>query len=124
MKPTKNKFHCPACQHSKMLFTSRQEAIRFLQYNADEIETKTGKRPVRTYYCTACCGWHVTSRPYSSAYHSLVNRYGDIEGQKIFDEVTFIKGKRQGIKDGLGRKIKQLRHILNTKKSMWIDAKS
>jgi hypothetical protein len=22
MKPTKNKFHCPACQHSKMLFTS------------------------------------------------------------------------------------------------------
>ena len=105
MKPTKNKFHCPACQHSKMLFTSRQEAIRFLQYNADEIETQTGKRPVRTYYCTACCGWHVTSRPYSSAYHSF-------------------KGKRQGIKDGLGRKIKQLRHILNTKKSMWIDAKS
>jgi hypothetical protein len=46
------------------------------------------------------------------------------KAKKIFDEVTFIKGKRQGIKDGLGRKIKQLRHILNTKKSMWIDAKS
>lgn len=115
MKPTKNKFHCPACQHSKMLFTSRKEAIRFLQYNADEIETQTGKRPVRAYYCTACCGWHVTSRPHSSAYHSLVNRYGDIEGQKIFDEVTLIKGKRQGIRDGLGRKIKQLRHILKYK---------
>lgn len=72
MKPTKNKFHCPACQHTKMLFATKEEAIRFLKYNADDIEHETGKRPVRTYYCTACGGWHITSKPQSSDYHSLV----------------------------------------------------
>ena len=46
MKPTKNKFHCPACQHTKMLFATKEEAIRFLKYNADDIEHETGKRPL------------------------------------------------------------------------------
>ena len=112
MKPTKNKFHCPACQQTKMLFATKEEAIRFLKYNADDIEHETGKRPVRTYYCTACGGWHITSKPQSSDYHSLVKRYGETDGKKIFDEVSAIKGRRHGIKEGLCRKIKDLRHIM------------
>ena len=51
MKPTKNHYYCPGCQHQKMLFASKKEAILFLKYNADAIEGETGKKPIRAYYC-------------------------------------------------------------------------
>ena len=76
MRPTKNSRFCPQCGKSKMVFESSKEAYRFLRYNADEIETENGKRPVRAYYCSACGGWHVTSKPQSSDRYDLVRKYG------------------------------------------------
>lgn len=47
MKPTKNHYYCPGCQHQKILFASKNEALLFLKYNADTIEEETGKKPER-----------------------------------------------------------------------------
>lgn len=63
MRP-KNRVFCAYAGRPKLLFESKSKAENFIRYNADEIgdESKTGKKPVRSYYCTACGGWHVTSR--------------------------------------------------------------
>lgn len=61
MKPTINRFFCRDCGRVKILFQTEKEANRFLDYNANDIEEENGKRPVRSYYCSTCLGWHVTS---------------------------------------------------------------
>ena len=45
-----------------MLFETEKKANTFLNFNADLIEEKCGKRPIRSYFCQSCCGWHVTSQ--------------------------------------------------------------
>ena len=113
MKPTKNHFYCPGCQRPKMLFESKKEAVLFLKYNADAIEDETGKRPVRAYYCNHCCGWHLTSKPNSYGRIDLIKRYGPEVGQKIYNIICPLITKGSTITEGLSRKIKELRHILN-----------
>lgn len=61
-KPTKNRHYCPSCGKVKMLFTSESKANNFLKFNAEQIYLETGKKPIRAYYCAACCGWHITSK--------------------------------------------------------------
>lgn len=61
MKP-KNRVFCVRAARPKLLFDSKKKADNFMRYNGDEIADETGKKPVRSYYCTACGGWHVTSR--------------------------------------------------------------
>ena len=61
MKPTKNKVFCIGCKHHKMLFDSQSKADNFIKFNSDEIAEQTGKAPSRSYYCSFCCGWHITS---------------------------------------------------------------
>lgn len=61
MKPTKNKVFCIGCKHHKMLFESQSKADNFIKFNSDEIAEQTGKMPSRSYYCSFCCGWHITS---------------------------------------------------------------
>lgn len=61
MKPTKNQVFCIGCRHHKMLFESQSKADNFIKFNSDEIAEHTGKAPSRSYYCTFCCGWHITS---------------------------------------------------------------
>lgn len=63
MKPTKNHTYCLSCRRPKMLFASAKEADAFIRFNAGEILEETGKAPVRSYYCSLCCGYHVTSNP-------------------------------------------------------------
>ena len=63
MRPTKNKVFCVACKRSKMLFETQAKADNFILYNKDEIEEENGKAPVRSYYCSLCGGYHVTSNP-------------------------------------------------------------
>lgn len=46
-----------------MLFETKDKADKFIKFNADEILEESGRAPVRSYYCTFCCGWHVTSNP-------------------------------------------------------------
>lgn len=61
MKPTKNQVFCIGCKHHKMLFESQSKADNFIKFNSDEIAEQTGKAPTRSYYCSFCCGWHITS---------------------------------------------------------------
>ena len=60
MKPSK-RIYCRECGRSKLLFETEQKALRFIKFNADEIETETGRKPERAYYCVCCGGWHTTS---------------------------------------------------------------
>lgn len=61
IKPTKNRFFCPACGKNKMLFSTEKAANNFLKYNQAELIELYGKAPVRAYYCDVCMGWHLTS---------------------------------------------------------------
>lgn len=112
MKPTKNQIFCPECQHPKMLFQTKSEAIRFLRYNADEIEQETGKRPVRAYYCHACGGFHVTSRPQSLTRRALIFHHGEERGSEIYDQLRDYIEKKHGLQESMSRRVKQLRHAL------------
>lgn len=67
--PNKSRMiHCPQCRKEKLQFESEEKANRYIEYNADRIKNQKGKAPIRSYYCTTCCCWHVTSkekyRPY------------------------------------------------------------
>ena len=62
MKPIKNKVFCYDCGRNKMLFETEKKANTFLKFNADVIEEESGKRPIRSYFCQSCCGWHITSQ--------------------------------------------------------------
>ena len=112
MRPIKNSRFCPQCGKSKIVFETKKEAYRFLKFNADEIEAESGKRPVRAYYCTACGGWHVTSKPQSSDRYDLVRKYGSRKGEVIYEKVQDIRGRGRNLREGLHRKLKQLKHVL------------
>lgn len=112
MRPTKNSKFCPQCGKSKMVFETKKEAYRFLKYNADEIEAESRKRPVRAYYCSACGGWHVTSKPQSSDRYDLVRKYGSNKGEAIYEKVRSIRGRGVNLREGLHRKLKQLKQAL------------
>lgn len=112
MKPTKNHYYYIGCQHHKILFTSKKEALHFIKYNADEIEEQTGRRPVRPYYCSYCCGWHLTSRPNSYERKELIRRFGTEKGTEIYDIINPLITKGATIAGGILRKIKKLRHNL------------
>lgn len=60
MKPSKNKVFCYDCGRIKMLFESEKKANTFIKFNSEEIEDSNGFAPVRSYFCAACNGWHVT----------------------------------------------------------------
>lgn len=61
MKPTNNRVFCIGCKHPKMLFETQTKADNFIKFNRDEIASSSEKVPTRSYYCSFCCGWHVTS---------------------------------------------------------------
>ena len=60
MKPSK-RIYCRECGRSKLLFETEKKALRFIKFNADEIEAEAGRKPERAYYCECCGGWHTTS---------------------------------------------------------------
>lgn len=62
-RPKRGYVFCPDCGRPKQLFKSQNEADRFILYNKDSILDEIGFCPVRTYYCEACGGWHITSQP-------------------------------------------------------------
>lgn len=86
MKPTKNRVMCPECGRSKMLFESEAKAKNFIKWNGDDIDTNGGE--LRPYYCPACGGYHISSKPHKASYdHSteaLIKRYKkDVETSKL-----------------------------------------
>lgn len=54
--------YCPACHKEKLQFVSEDEALRYIQYNAEKIKEMKGHAPIRAYYCHLCSCWHVTSK--------------------------------------------------------------
>lgn len=75
MKPTKNNFFCLDCLRPKMLFHSEKAALRCIEFNGEEMQARTGKRPIRAYFCIACGGWHITSKEYVSGQMSRIEWY-------------------------------------------------
>lgn len=71
MKPTKNYFSCGQCNKRKIRFDTQNEALRFIDYNSEEIREKNGYAPIRAYYCRECNCWHLTSTEY--AYYTRKN---------------------------------------------------
>ena len=61
MSKPKNRVMCPDCGRQKMLFESESKANNFIKWNKDEIEN--GDK-LRTYYCPACCGWHISHQKF------------------------------------------------------------
>ena len=61
MKPTNNRVYCIGCKHPKILFGPQTKADNFIKFNRDAIASSSEKVPTRSYYCSFCCGWHVTS---------------------------------------------------------------
>ncbi|MCD8208684.1 MAG: hypothetical protein LUD72_12155 [Bacteroidales bacterium] len=59
--PVKHRFFCLQASKYKLLFDSKEKAIRYLRWNANAIKEENGYAPTRAYYCTYCAGWHVTS---------------------------------------------------------------
>lgn len=60
---TRHRIFCNGAYRMKLFFETEKKANNFLKYNADTIEQENGVKPVRTYYCMYCGGYHVTSRP-------------------------------------------------------------
>lgn len=61
MKPTKNRVYCYDCGRHKMLFNDEKKADNFIKFHHDSDEFGKGYVPKRSYFCTVCGGWHVTS---------------------------------------------------------------
>ena len=63
---------CPDCKRQKMLFDTREQAINFIKFNGDDIDTHGGV--LRPYYCPACCGYHITSKEYNEKYEGRTDK--------------------------------------------------
>lgn len=57
----KNRIMCPDCRRQKMFFESESKANNFIKWNKDTIEN--GDK-LRAYYCSACCGWHISHQKF------------------------------------------------------------
>ena len=85
----KNRVMCPDCKRQKMLFGTQKEADLFIRYNGSEIDDG-GKLKLRVYYCPACCGYHITSKPYKKIYEGVTDEMIDKykkERKSLFDKL-------------------------------------
>ena len=59
--PYRNKVYCSCCGKNKILFQDKSKADNFIKFNSESILAENGYAPIRSYYCSLCGGWHVTS---------------------------------------------------------------
>lgn len=57
----RNMIHCTRCGKEKLQFETKAKANRYIERNAHRIEAINGKSPKRSYFCSNCGCWHVTS---------------------------------------------------------------
>jgi hypothetical protein len=65
-----------------MLFESEKKAETFIKFNSGEIEEEAGYKPERSYFCTYCGGWHVTSQKGDLDIKSRTEKILDLYGQE------------------------------------------
>lgn len=58
-----------------MKFESKAKADAFIRWNGDGIYT--GGAELRSYYCEACCGWHITHHRWKEDYEGRTERLID-----------------------------------------------
>lgn len=90
MKPTKNRVFCNNCHRVKMVFQTQEKAENFIKFNADNIAEKSRNVPVRSYFCPACGGWHVTHVQDSSEYTRT-----DEQKEKIYQLGVFVSNLKK-----------------------------
>lgn len=109
----KNKVMCPDCGKQKILFESESKANNFIKFNKDEI--RNGNK-LRSYYCPACCGWHVSHMTFhkemTKRTDKLIEAYNKEQELKHIRNIPYIND----IVDELYQEIK--RHALNDRKSV------
>lgn len=71
MSKPKNRIMCPDCGRAKMLFETETKANNFIKFNSDTFENG---EELRAYYCPACCGYHISSKPHKRSYDSQTDR--------------------------------------------------
>ena len=101
-KPKKNRVHCSLAQRSKMLFSTQEEAERFLEYNTKSLDGwRKGKVPLRAYYCVACGGWHVSSKIFPTSTIKEDKEFVDnvISSYKSQQEFTHYTSRRKTQKE-------------------------
>lgn len=75
--PNQNsRIFCPKCGQFKLQFKTEKKANLYINMNSNEFKDK---RPVRVYYCTACCAFHTTSNINCDKIEENYNIYEHIE---------------------------------------------
>lgn len=99
-KPIHNRVMCPECFRQKMLFETQKQADNFIKWNGDDIDTNGGE--LRSYYCSACGGFHITSKPFKPSYmhatDKLIKRY---EKDEILERAIKTDGNSVNVSDDI-----------------------
>lgn len=90
-KPTKNRVMCPECGRAKMLFETETKAKNFIKFNGNDF---THQNELRTYFCPACGGYHISSKEYKKSYDSttdnLIRAYKQYKNAQTVNEIILI----------------------------------
>ena len=102
MKP-KNRVYCYECGRPKMVFETEKKANTFIKFNSEIIEEENGFKPIRTYFCESCNGWHITSQEEKKNYTkaSLRERIVEAYNKDLIMQNKFISDHFYGQYIGL-----------------------
>lgn len=112
MKPTKKRYYCIGARKEKIHFNSREEAQRFLYYNAEAATDSFGRRPCRVYYCQECHSFHVTSQTVGRHRASFLQVYGEETGSEIYECFDALTGGKRQVEPILKKNIKELKRLM------------
>ena len=92
---------CPECFKQKMLFETQKQADNFIKWNGEDIDTHGGE--LRSYFCPACGGYHITSKPYRKVYeHNTENLI------RRFEKDVLLKNRSMRIEIDLPKEVSEL----------------
>lgn len=95
-KASHNKVFCACCSKTKVLFESKSQADNFIRFNHESILLQNGYAPIRSYYCSLCGGWHVTSMEESEHYGMMSTAEKIIFGHnKDYEHICAQDGNQQ-----------------------------
>jgi predicted acetyltransferase len=86
-----------------MLFESEKAANTFMKFNSEEIAELNGHAPIRSYFCIACNGWHVTSHP--------EEKYAVSRTERVLDSYKVFKEKQVKNREALVIRNREMREI-------------